>query len=527
MIRHDEKYTSIPDVVRVAAREYGGAAAIIDADEVWSFQDLEERMVDAARAFVALGVQPGDRFAVCGPNSARWIQAALGIHAAGGILVPLNTRLKTPELSHILRKSGAVGVITVSEFLGNDYVTMIRAAAEGAPAADRIVLLDDTTDDRAVGFADFIAGGEAVDPAVVTQRIDALTGDDYSDVMFTSGTTGAPKGVKLKHSQSVRAFGYLTGVFGFRPGDVFPVIPPFFHTFGYKAGWLANLIHGVTTIPMRTFDPQLLMQTIQHHRASVLLGPPTLFVDIMNHPDRGTYDLSSLRIGVPSAANVAIKVYEDMRDVLGFETVLSAYGLTEATSFVSTSHPGDDLAIIASTVGRAGEGIEVIVADAEGRPLPVGETGELFVRGYNVMDGYWEDDAATREAITDDGYLRTGDIGSLDEAGNIRITDRKKDMFIVGGFNAYPAEIEALLGGFDKILHVAVIGAPDVRLGEVGAAFVVPKVPGDLTAEEVIAYAREHMANFKVPRHVRIMDELPRNASMKVLKNQLRELLDA
>lgn len=522
MLRYDKKYESIPDLVAGAARDYGDQIAIDDAPDRWSFREVEERMVEAARALISLGVDPGDRVALCAPNSARWVQAALGIHAAGAILVPLNTRFKGPELAHILRTSGAVAVITVGEFLGTDFVAMLCEAAPELPATKKIITIDEYEVDGVLTFSQFIAEGASVDPSEVERRVGEISGDLYSDIMFTSGTTGAPKGVPLKHSQSIRAYGHLTEVFGFQRGDVFAIIPPFFHTFGYKAGWLANLIHGVTTIPLRAFDPQQLMQTIQDKQVSILLGPPTLFVDLMNHPERHQYDLSSLRIGVPSAAQVSRSVYAGMREILGFETVLSAYGLTEATSFVTTSHPGDDLDLIASSVGRPGEGIEVIIADGDRRCAP-GESGEILVRGYNVMDGYWEDADATAKVFSEEGYLRTGDIGWMDEAGYVRITDRLKDMFIVGGFNAYPAEIEDLLIGFDKLMHVAVVGVSDERMGEVGAAFVVPKPGVTVTEDDVIAYARANMANFKVPRYVVIVDDLPRNASMKVLKHELRE----
>lgn len=522
MVRYDKKYGSIPGAVQRSAFDYRGDVAVDDEGLVWTFEDLEQRMFDVAKGLIAAGIQPGDRIALLGPNSAQWIQAAIGIHAAGGILVPLNTRFKVPELSHILSTSGARAVLTVGHFLGTDYVKLLRAASP-EHGLELLVTIDDTVADGASTLSDFVASGSSIADDVVQTRIDALGPDDYSDVMFTSGTTGAPKGVKIKHSQSLRAYGFLTEVFTFRRGDSFAIVPPFFHTFGYKAGWLADIIHGVKTIPMRTFDSIKLLKVIDRHRVSVLLGPPTMFIDLINHPQRGDFDLSSLRMGVPSAAKVPVKLIEDMRNVLGFDIVLNAYGLTEASSFVTTCHPEDDTTLIASTVGRPGEGIEVVVVDDDENPVAPGEPGELFVRGYNVMDGYWEDPEETAKVLTSDGFLRTGDIGTMDENGFVRITDRKKDMFITGGFNAYPAEIEELLGRFEKLLYVAVIGMPDERLGEVGWAFVVPKPGAQVTESDVAQFARANMANFKVPRRIVILDDLPRNASLKVLKVQLRE----
>lgn len=522
MVRYDKKLGSIPGAVQRAAFDYRGDVAVDDEGIVWTFEDLERRMFDVARGLIAFGIEPGDRVALLGPNSAQWIQAAIGIHAAGGILVPLNTRFKEQELSHILSKSGARAALTVGRFLDTDYVELLKAAAPDH-GLEFVVTIDDTVAEGSSTLADFVIAGSSVADDVVQTRIDALGPDDYSDVMFTSGTTGAPKGVKIKHSQSLRAFGYLTEVFTFRRGDSFAIVPPFFHTFGYKAGWMANVIHGVKTIPMRTFDSSKLLEVIERHSVSVLLGPPTMFVDLINHPKRANYDLTSLRMGVPSAAKVPVQLIEDMRNILGFDIVLNAYGLTEASSFVTTCHPDDDTVLIASTVGQPGEGIEVLVVDDNEKPVAAGEAGELFVRGYNVMDGYWEDPEETAKVLAADGFLRTGDVGTMDENGFVRITDRKKDMFITGGFNAYPAEIEELLGRFDLLLHVAVIGMPDDRLGEVGWAFVVPKPGVQLTESEVVDFARAHMANYKVPRRVVILDELPRNASLKVLKMQLRE----
>ncbi|MCW2913333.1 MAG: Long-chain fatty acid--CoA ligase, partial [Actinomycetia bacterium] len=330
------------------------------------------------------------------------------------------------------------------------------------------------------------------------------------------------KGVMLTHAQSLRAHGYLSAVFGFALGDRYLVIPPFFHTFGYKAGWMASLMHGVTVIPQRIFDVDEVLRRIERERITVLLGPPTLFNDLMRHPRRGDHDLSSLRFTVPSAAVVPVELVHRLHDDLGFDVVLTAYGLTEATSMVSTCRPEDDPDDIANSVGRPAQDVEVTLVDADGGPVAPGEAGEVLVRGYVVMRGYWEDPEATAAAIDADGWLHTGDIGTINERGFLRITDRKKDMFIAGGFNAYPAEIERLLLRHEAVADVAIIGVPDDRLGEVGAAFVVPAAGHDVQAEDLIAWAREHMANYKVPRHVHLVTELPRNASMKVRKADLR-----
>jgi len=254
-----------------------------------------------------------------------------------------------------------------------------------------------------------------------------------------------------------------------------------------------------------------------------LPGPPTLYQSMLAHPERGRYDLSCLRLAATGAAVIPVELVHRMRDELGFDTVVTAYGLSEACGVVTMCRCDDDPEIIATTSGRAIPGVEVRCVGADGAEVARGEPGEVVVRGYNVMRGYFDDDEATRENIDAAGWLHTGDVGVMDAAGNLRITDRIKDMFIMGGFNCYPAEIESLMFAHGEIAQVAVIGVPDERMGEVGKAFVVP-VPGARpTAEGIVRWCREHMANYKVPRHVEIVSELPMNALGKVTKFVLRQ----
>jgi acyl-CoA synthetase (AMP-forming)/AMP-acid ligase II len=523
-MRYDLEFRSIPGVLRVNGRRLSDRESLVDPDSGrrWTFAELEAEMVRSVRAAIAAGVRPGDRVGIWLPNSAEWIIAALGVLGAGGVLVPLNTRFKAEEAAYVLRKSGARMLIAGTDFLGMDHLRMLRSGEPDLAKELHTVCALGAVPEGAVSWDDHLAAGVLVPETTAIERIDAITGDDLSDIMFTSGTTGAPKGVMLTHAQSLRAHGYLSAVFGFALGDRYLVIPPFFHTFGYKAGWMASLMHGVTVIPQRIFDVDEVLGRIERERVTVLLGPPTLFNDLMRHPRRGDHDLSSLRFTVPSAAVVPVELVHRLHDDLGFDVVLTAYGLTEATSMVSTCRPEDDPEDIANSVGRPAQDVEVTLIDAEGGPVAPGEAGEVLVRGYVVMRGYWEDPEATAEVIDADGWLHTGDIGTLNERGFLRITDRKKDMFIAGGFNAYPAEIERLLLRYEAVADVAVIGVPDDRLGEVGAAFVVPAAGQDVRAADLIAWAREHMANYKVPRHVHLVAELPRNASMKVRKADLR-----
>jgi acyl-CoA synthetase (AMP-forming)/AMP-acid ligase II len=308
---------------------------------------------------------------------------------------------------------------------------------------------------------------------------------------------------------------------GLVEGDTYMIVNPFFHMFGYKAGCLASLMRGATIIPKPVFEVDDLLQTVADESVTVFPGPPTVYQSILDHPDRDRYELSSLRLAVTGAADIPVELIRRMHDELPFRRIITGYGLTEAGTVTATG-PDDDFETIATTVGRVRPGLEIRVADDAGADLPLGDAGELLVRGYSVMRGYLDDPDATIAAVDADGWLRTGDLATLDERGCVRIVGRKKDMFIVGGFNAYPAEIENLLLGHPAVARAAVVGMPDERLGEVGMAFVVLTPGAHLEADDLIAWSREAMANYKVPRAVEFIDELPTNATGKVEKETLR-----
>jgi acyl-CoA synthetase (AMP-forming)/AMP-acid ligase II len=431
----------------------------------------------------------------------------------------MNTRFKGAEAAYILRRSRARFLVTVGEFLGTRYVELLRG--EALPELARKLLLSGDAPGTQP-FETLLAEGGRVAESEARRRADAVAPDDLCDVLFTSGTTGRPKGVMTSHVQNLRGFEAWTDVIGLRAGDRYLIVNPFFHAFGYKAGWLACLMRGATALPHAVFDVPAILARVAAERVSVLPGPPAIYQSILMDPRRGDYDLSCLRLAVTGAAAVPVELVRRMRSELGFETVVTGYGLTEASGIVTMCRHDDDAETIATTSGRAIPGTQVIVADAQGRELPRGEPGEILVRGYNVMRGYFEDPEATASAIDAAGWLHTGDVGTMDARGYVRITDRLKDMFINGGFNCYPAEIEGMLFAHPEIAQVAVIGIPDERLGEVGMAFVVPRVGAKPDPAAILAWARERMANYKVPRRVAVVDALPINAAGKVEKAVLR-----
>jgi len=521
-VRADQQWGSVPGLVAGAADRFGDAEALVDGPLRLGFAGLAEVAEASTRSALAAGLGPGDTAAIWAPNIHEWIAAALGVLGAGGVLVPLNTRFKGREAADILGRSRARLLFCVNGFLGNDYPAVLAGAGVALPDLERIVVLRGEAAEGTQGWADWLAAGASVPATEARKRWSAVSADDLSDIIFTSGTTGQPKGAMATHGQTLRVFQTWAEVVGLRAGDRYLVVNPFFHTFGYKAGWVACLLQGATIIPQAVFDVGEAMARIAEERVTVLPGPPTLFQSILDSPDRDRYDLSSLRLAVTGAAVVPVELIRRMRDELTFQTVVTAYGLTEATGTVTMCRPEDDAETIATTSGRAIPDTETRVVDDGGAPLPSGEAGEVVTRGYHVMRGYLDDPAATAEAIDADGWLHTGDIGVMDERGYLRITDRKKDLFIVGGFNAYPAEIEGVLLRHPGVSQVAVIGVPDKRLGEVGMAFVVPRPGRTVGGDELIAWAREEMANYKVPRRVAVVDALPLNASGKVLKTELR-----
>ncbi len=510
---------TLPQLIQQSAKQFAEKIAIQEPDRKISFSELEGLRLKSCRAFMAAGIEKGDRIAIWAPNISEWIIAAIGLQSAGGVLVPLNTRMKGSEAAFILNASGAKLLLTVSGFLGIDYPAML--VAEKMPDLEQMIMLRGEADGASL-WADFLARGSAVSDAEAQQRSDSVMASDTMDIMFTSGTTGKPKGVISAHGQNIESFNAWSGTVGLESSDNYLVINPFFHSFGYKAGWLSAIIKGAKILPVLSFDLDAVLAQIERDKVSMLPGPPTIYQSLLAHPRRGDYDLSSLRLAVTGAAAVPVELINRMWNELGFSTVLTAYGLTETCGVVTICRSEDDAETISTTSGRAIPGVEVKCVGSDGSEVVNGEAGEIFVRGYNLMQGYFNNEAATAEAIDDDGWLHTGDVGVLNDEGYLRITDRLKDMIISGGFNVYPAEIENGLASIPGVVQSAVVGLPDERMGEVAKAFIVKLPDSELTGEQVIAWCRENMANYKVPRVVEFISEMPLNAAGKILKTELR-----
>jgi acyl-CoA synthetase (AMP-forming)/AMP-acid ligase II len=486
-VTHQQRWKTIPEMVLSAADRFGDAEAVVDGPLRLTFTEVVERIRFAAGAFADHGIQQGDRVAIWAPNSTEWIVAAFGLLTAGGVLVPVNTRFKTEEAADVIGRSGAKAVLVQKGFLGQEYV-----APAGVPVIDL--------------KSDFLSSG-----APFSQRVSGLKGTDISDIIFTSGTTGRPKGARMNHRQTLRMYEEWATLADLREGDRYLMINPYFHTFGLKAGLIASFLRGATMLPVAAFDIDRVVELIDRERITMLPGPPTLYHSLLAVEDKGK--LATLRAGVTGAADIPVELIRRIHDELPFQTLMTGYGLTEAGN-VTLSRPGDSFEDVATTAGLPCEDIEVRIAD----------DAEVLVRGYSVMQGYLDDPVASAEAIDEDGWLHTGDLGNFTETGRLRIVGRKKDMFIVGGFNAYPAEIEGFLMEHPAVAQAAVVGVPDERLGQVGKAFVVVKDGNThVSGDELIAWSRDRMAGYKVPRFVEFLEELPLNATGKVMKDHLVE----
>ena len=517
---------SVPKLVFDAAKRYGQINAIEDSELIVSYQELPNYSLNVCRALMASGIKPGDRVAIWAPNSGLWVLAAIGLQMAGAVLVPINTRMKAVEAAEIINRSGAKFIFSMGDFLKSDYPALL--AKLFTPQQLSIVTLTPRKGEPIESCCDwdtFLAKKQSVSEQSAREIANSINGEHLSDLMFTSGTTGKPKGVMSRHGGMIRAFSAYIDILKIVPGDRYLVINPFFHSFGYKAGWVSCLIAGATILPQSVFDADEVFARISKDKITVLPGPPTLYLSLLAHPGLSTADLSSLRVAVTGAATIPPILIERMRSQLGFEVVTTAYGLTECGGLASICDIDTDVDTIASTSGRALAGTEIAIMSDTGEVLGAGETGEICIRGFHVMKGYFQQEQATAETIDADGWLHTGDVGHLDENGYLSITDRLKDMYISGGFNCYPAEIEAVLTEHAAIAQSAVVGIQDERMGEVGCAFVTVKPGQSLDEAGLIAWCRERMANYRVPRKVIIIDEMPVNASNKIVKAELVKLL--
>ncbi|MFC4584550.1 AMP-binding protein [Sphaerisporangium corydalis] len=537
---------TIPRMLRDQAARHPGVTVIADGDTRLTLAGLRDRAALIARGLMALGVERGDRVAIWGLNDVHWAAGAYGIWDAGAVIVPLSSRYKGIEAAEVLRATGARVLIMGDNLDGAPPFAEVLALAAGAhvpaPPHGRAYGGPDDGDDAdggrpyaglpelrhaivpeglphpgALQPSAVLSAAARVSERAAEERALGLRPEDLCEIMSTSGTTGTPKGVMLDHGQVVRGYWDWAEIVTLAEGDRYPVIAPFAHGFGLNAGLVAGVMRGATLIPVRTFTPGGFRELVQEGRITILAGAPTLFHRLLDEVDLTGH---SVRVAICGAAAVPAELIHRLLREAGLERVINAYGLMEGT-VVSMTRAGDPVEVIASSTGRPVPGIEVRVVGDDGRDVPAGERGEILQRGYGVMRGYWGEPDKTAEVI-EDGWLHTGDIGTLDGDGNLAVVDRKKELFIVNGFNVSPAEVEGLLLHRRDLAQAAVVGVPDERSGEAGRAFVVPRPGAAPDPAEIIGWARGNMSNYKVPRRVFVVDALPVNANGKVDKARLR-----
>ncbi|QNH35888.1 AMP-binding protein [Aminobacter sp. MDW-2] len=518
----DWKFTTIPALCARAAELYGTRTAVEDNGVVLNFVELDTMRKRVAKAMIAAGVEKGDRIMVWAPNTWKWFATALGLVTAGAVLIPASTRFKGAEIAELVKRSGTSVLFSVGDFLGTYYPDQLRAETRDL-LREVVVIGDGSKGDR--DWESFVASGDSISDAELAAREATVGPDDLCDMLFTSGTTGYPKGVMYGHQQCLRAIDAWATRVGIREHDRILVIPPLFHVFGYRAGAMVALMRGAVFLPHLTYDAGEILKRVAEEKISVIPGPPAIFQGMLQHPGLAKFDTSSLRLAVTGSTTIPPILVHRMRTELGIAGVVTGYGLTECGGYGTMCLATDPDEVIANTAGKAAPGVEVRIMADDGHFLPDGKPGEVVIRGYIVMKGYFNDPEATARTIDPEGWLHTGDIGCFDTDGNLRIEGRLKDMYITGGFNCYPAEIERILSQHPAIGIVAVIGVPDERLGEVGKAYVVLRPGTSATEKDIIDWSRANMANYKCPRSVEVRSSLPTSPQGKVVKDLLEATL--
>ena len=503
----------------------------------WSYRELGEKVDAFAAGLIALGLKPGERIGIWSPNNAEWVVTQFATAKAGLILVNINPAYRLAELEYALNKVGCRALITATSFKTSDYVAMITTLAPELlharaghldaaklPSLRSVIQIGPDTVPGAIPFANVYELGGAAERARSAELADILQFDEPINIQFTSGTTGLPKGATLTHHNILNNGYFLGEAMAYTEQDKVCIPVPLYHCFGMVIGNLACVTHGAAMVlPGEGFDPLATLQAVADEHCTSLYGVPTMFIAELDHPDFEQFDLSSLRTGMMAGAPCPIEVMRRCIRDMHLTEMTIGYGMTE-TSPVSTQTALDDpVERRVSTVGRAHPHVEVKIIDGEGRIVPRGTPGEFCTRGYSVMLGYWDDAERTKQAIDTAGWMHTGDLATMDADGYCNIVGRIKDMVIRGGENVYPREVEEFLYRHPKIQDVQVFGVPDQRYGEELCAWIKPRPGETLTAEDVRDFCRDQIAHYKVPRHIRFVDEFPMTVTGKIQKFIMRE----
>ncbi len=484
-----------------------------------TYRELWDQTGLAARGLMARGVRKGDRVGIWSPNRSEWVVTQYATARMGAILVNINPAYKTSELEYALSQSGISFLVLAERFRTADYVAMLAEVKGRCPGLREALVLED-------GWEALLRDAERVDPAELDAREAELQFDEAINIQYTSGTTGFPKGATLSH-HSILNNGFFIGErLGYTERDRVCIPVPFYHCFGMVLGNLACTTHGACmVVPAESFEPLATMQTVQEERCSSLYGVPTMFIAELEHPEFSSFDFSSLRTGIMAGSPCPVEVMKKVQTVMRMPEVTICYGMTETSPVSTQSNTDDPLEKRVATVGRVHPHVEIKIAEPEtGRVVPRGQSGELCSRGYIVMLGYWDNEAATREAIDASRWMHTGDLATMDEDGYLNIVGRIKDMIIRGGENIYPREVEEFLYTHPDVADVQVIGVPSERYGEEVMAWVRLRDGASVGGDELTAYCRGRISTFKVPRYWKFVDAFPMTVTGKVQKFRMREV---
>ena len=523
---------------RVANEHPNNPALVLRHQNVdWTYSELQQRVDQLAAGLISLGVEPGDRVGIWGPNSAEWVLTQLATAKIGAIMVCINPAYRLYELEYALNKVECKALITDEQFKTSDYLGMLNTLAPELaqcapghleatklPYLKHVIRMGSARSPGMHNFDEICTVASGSDWKVLAHLQSQLKPDDAINIQFTSGTTGNPKGATLSHCNILNN-GYLTGeAMRLTPADRLCIPVPLYHCFGMVLAVLACVSHGSTMVfPGEAFDPEQTLQTVQDEQCTALHGVPTMFITELDHPRFNEFDLSSLRTGIMAGAPCPVEVMKRVISQMHMQDILIAYGQTELSPINNMTLPDDSLERRTETVGRAMPWVEIKVIDEEGHVVPVGQKGEICTRGYSVMQGYWNDPEKTAETIDASGWLHSGDIATMDASGYVRIVGRIKDMIIRGGENIYPREVEEFLYQHPAISEVQVFGIPDEKMGEEVCAWIQLNEGSQLTADDVKAYCKDQITHFKVPRHIQFVSEYPMTVTGKIQKFVMRD----
>ncbi len=524
-------YKTVGAVLEEGAARWGEREALIVRHQNirWSYRQLDEAADRLAAGFVHLGLVPGDRIGIWAPNRYEWVVTQFASAKAGLILVTINPAYRTSELEYALNKVGCKALVLAPSFKTSDYAAMLEQIRPKVPMLRAAILTNDALTDDAprTGFLlykDVAASGTAADLERVRQLRPQLQPEDAINIQFTSGTTGLPKGATLSHHNIVNNGYFVAQRMTFSENDRLCIPVPLYHCFGMVMGVLGCVTFGAAMVfPGEAFEPKSVLEALEAERCTALYGVPTMFIAELEHPEFKRYDLRTLRTGVMAGAPCPVEVMKRVISDMHMKEVTIAYGMTETSPVSFQSSRDDTLEQRVATVGTIHPHLEVKVIDAEGRVTPRGERGELLTRGYSVMHGYWDDEEKSKQAIDPQGWMHTGDLATLDEAGYCNIVGRVKDLIIRGGENVSPREIEEFLYRHPKIQDVHVFGVPDRRYGEVVCAWIKLKAGERCDAETIRTFCREQIAHYKVPQHIRFVEQFPMTVTGKIQKYLMRQ----